>query len=120
MHQQSFHGVTDRGPLHFGVETNPLGHFQGRVGLDVNVTNSFVVFDDGNFGIRNYRANEILAAARNNEIDILLQLQQLVDQSVIFMLHNLHGVLRHARLGAGLAQHRADRLIGMMRFAAAA
>ncbi len=84
------------------------------------MADAFIVLDHRDFRIGHHGADQILAAARDNQIDIIFQLQQLVDQCVIFKLDDLHRVRRHARLGAGFAQHRADRLIGMMRFTAAA
>ncbi len=84
------------------------------------MADAFVVLDHRDLRIGHHGADQILAAARDNQIDILFQLQQLVDQCVIFKLDDLHRVRRHARLSAGFAQHRADGLIGMMRFTAAA
>ena len=50
-----------------------------------------------------HRANQFFAAAWDDKIDVILQLEQLLDESMVFGLNNLHRVLRHARLRASLS-----------------
>ncbi len=57
VHQQGFHGIADRGALNLGVEADALGCFQRRVFIDVHVTNSLVVLDHRNSGIRHHGAD---------------------------------------------------------------
>ena len=69
-------GVADPGALHLGIHHNLLGHFQIRLLVHINMANAFVMFDHRNFGIRRHGANQILAAARNDEIDAVVELEE--------------------------------------------
>ena len=86
-----------------GVHTNPLCHLKRRVGVNVNVTNAFVVLDHRHFRMGDHGANQFFAAAWDDEIDVILQLEQFLDESMVFRLNNLHRFPRHARLRASLS-----------------
>ena len=107
MHQQSLHCVAHRRTLHLGVEANALGGFQRRLGIDVDVANALVVLDHRNFRIRHHRANQVFAAARDDQVDVRFELQQLVHERVLFDFDHLHGVARHRGVGAGIAHSTA-------------
>ena len=65
-------------------------------------------------------ANQLFAAARDDEIDVLFELQQLVNQVSVFRFRDLERPLRHACAGARFLEDRADGAIGKMGLAAAA
>src|SRR5262245_54477673 len=118
MNEERLHGVAHRRALYFGVHTNPLRHLEGRIGIHVDMAYAFIVLDHRHFRMGDHGANQLLAAAWDDEINILFQLQQLLDESMLFRLNNLHRFLWHARLRASLAQDLADRLVREMRFTA--
>ena len=79
MHQQGFHGVAGGRTLDLGIDADAFGHAQIGVGVDVNVTHPFVMFDDGNGRVFGDDVHERLPAPGNNEVDEFVPFQQFKD-----------------------------------------
>src|SRR5205823_14217565 len=79
------------------------GHLQVGIGRDVEMTDTLIVLDDGYARSFGDEADEPRSAARDAEIDLVLELEQLVEQRAI-RRHELHRLVLEAvhQRGVGL------------------
>jgi hypothetical protein len=81
--EQRFDGVADAGTLAFGVDDDILRHVEIGIAVDVHVAHALVVFDDGDARFFRDGANQPFPAARDAEVDQVIELQQLVDGGAV-------------------------------------
>src|SRR5262249_35808032 len=86
VHEQRLHRVADGGALNLRVEADLLRHGDRRLVVDIDVADAFVVLDHGNARILRDGADQLLASARNDEVYIVFELEQLVDKAAVFRL----------------------------------
>ena len=120
MNEEGLHGVADAGTLHFGVEDNLLRHGKVGAGIDKDVADPFVVLDDGNAGMLGDEADQALAAARDDQVDLFIELEEFEDRFPVSGCHHLQCRRRQMQIGQHLLQEGADGAVGMDRFRAAA
>ena len=94
INEEGFHRVANGRPLTLGVDHDFLGHLQVGLGLDIDMADTFVVFEDRNFRALGDGANEALATARHAEVDVLPQREQFPDGFAVGRRHNLDRVPR--------------------------
>jgi hypothetical protein len=75
--QQSFHGIADRGILHFGIVSDIDGPLQIRVAVHVNVANAFAMSEHGDAAMLGDVADKFIRSARHDQVDFIVQRQNL-------------------------------------------
>ena len=103
MDQQRFGGVAGTGLFGFGIEENLFGHGQIGSGIDKDVANPVVMFDDGHPGEAHHGFDEAFAAARDDEVEILVHLRHVLHAFAVGKRHQLDAVGRQTgRFAPGL------------------
>ena len=120
MDQQAFGRVAHARPLTLGVDDDPLRHRQIGGSVHVNVAVALVVLEHRHFRFGGDPADQSLAAARNDEVDALIQLQQMADRVAVRRRHQLDGVGRQTAVCQTFLENAMQGGVGVQRFLAAA
>ena len=78
------------------------------------------MLEHGDGRILDHCTDEALAAAGDDQVDVLVELEQLRNQDPVGGLHQLHGRRVDVRLAQGFSDERRNGLVGMDRLFAAA
>ncbi len=95
--EQRLDGVADAGTLAFGVDDDLFRHVEIGVAVDVHVADALVVFDDGDARFFRDGANQPFPAARDAEVDQVIELQQFVDGGAVSRRDDGDAVRRQTR-----------------------
>ena len=113
-------GVAHAGALGLGVDQYPLGHY-GIGGLvDVDEADAGVVLDDRDGGVLRDEADERFAAAGDDAVDELVELEEVVERGAVGGGDELDGVGGQAGLGEGALDERGEGGVGVEDLLAAA
>src|SRR5215831_6633877 len=104
MNQERFHGVTRRGTLDFGVETDPFGYDRIGITIHIGVAYTGLVLDDGDRRMLHDKAHQGFAASRNNQIDMAILLQEDRNEISIRPFNKGDCTSRNASLLSGFRQ----------------
>ena len=102
MHQHRLHCIAGGRALHLGVETYVLRQFEVGKLVYVGVAHAFVMFDDGDGGFFHYRPDERLTAARDDDVNVFVRLEQAIDGLAVNYFNDLDAPL----VKPGLFQRR--------------
>ena len=75
MHKQGFHSIAHRHILHFGIERNALCAFYIRRLIYVHMADAVGMPHDGDFGVVHDVLHEFIAAARDDQVDEVVQFE---------------------------------------------
>ena len=118
--QQRLQRVADARPLGLGVDDDRRRHVEIGAGVHEDVDEALVVLEDGHARALRHPPDEILAAARDDEVEQAVQLEHHRHRFAVGDVHELDGLRRRARLFEGLGQHGRDERIGLDGLAASA
>ncbi len=110
--KQRFHRVAYGRPLDLGIRADALRHLQRCLAIHIDVADTFEMPDYGNPRVCSHHTDELFPTARNNKVDVIFELEQLVNHAPIFGLNHLNRPLWDSSLGAGLLQYRANSTVG--------
>ena len=120
MHQQRFHRVARAAARGFGVEHDVDGFLRVGGFVQINVADAVQMLDNGHAGFRADAGNERFAAARNNHVNQIRQLQHRAHAVAAGVFHKAHGVFRQPRFAQSLLDKLCQRHIAVKCLAAAA
>src|SRR6185437_12195121 len=124
MKQQMLDRVADRAPgiAGLGINAHATDFVLNRIHLriDIDVAIAGEMLQDGNCRILHDRADQALAAARNDQIDVSIELEQMWNERSISRLDKLHRSRIDLRVAQGITDNASNRTIGIERFLAAA
>ena len=92
MHQQTFQRVAHAGALHLAVKNNLHRCVQIGICINIGVAHALEMLEHGHGGSFGDGAHKALAAARNDNINIAVELAQGVDGLVSGNGHKLGGI----------------------------
>ena len=118
--QEALRRVAHARPLTLGVDDDALGHRQVGGGVHVDVAVALVVLEHRHGRLGGDAADQPLAAARDYQVDVLVQPQQLADGVAVRRRHQLHGVGGQVIGPQGVLQDAVQGRVGLERFLAAA
>ena len=95
MNQQRLGSVADRRSLYLGVERNVQGLLQIGGDVHIDMADAFTVTQNRDAALLRNELDKLLGAARNNQVDILVQRQQFHDVGA--RLQQMDGVRRDRR-----------------------
>ena len=117
VHEQALGGVAHARALAFRVDEDVFRHFEVGGGVHVNVAVAGAGFDDGDGRVHDDRLNKTCAAARNENVQIAVQLHHLRRGLAGGVLNEVDGVFGQAAGSerpahdAGQAHRGAERLL---------
>src|SRR3989454_976188 len=120
IHEQRLERVAHRRALGLGVEHDGGGHLGIGVRVDEDVDDALVVLEHGHARALGDPAYELLAAARDDEVDVPVLLEHGRHRLAIGDVDELDRLGRRAGLLERLGQHGRDEGVGLDRLAAAA
>ena len=103
--EQAFRRIAYARALALGVDENILRHLKVGSRINVNVAVARAGLDDGHGRVHDNRADQSCAAARNQHIEIAVQLHHLGCGVAAGVLHQIDGVLRQT-LGCQRCAHQ--------------
>ena len=77
--QNGFHGIAGGGIVGLGVVDDVDGHGEVRGGIDVDVADAFGMAEHGDARIGLHVADQVVTAARDHQIDEVVELQEFAD-----------------------------------------
>ena len=113
-------GVAHAGALALGVDDDLFGHREIGGAVHVEEAHALVVFDDRDGAVAGDEADEALAAARDEAVDVLVELEQRVERGAVGRGDELHGVGGQAGGGERLLHEGGEGGVGVEDFLAAA
>ena len=119
VHQQRVQRIANSGTPALGVHYNFQRLRQVCVAINIGVADPDAAGHYGHSGGLRYVADEIRAAAGNQQIDGLLHLEHLGYQAAVGVGNKLHGSLGHTCSVARLLDNRYQRDVRLQRFRAA-
>ena len=99
MDEQAFRRIAYARALALGVDENILRHLKVGSRINVNVAVARAGLDDGHGRVHDNRADQSCAAARNQHIEIAVQLHHLRGAVARGVLDQVDGALRQALAG---------------------
>ena len=94
--EELFGGVAHAGALSLGVDNDGLGEGGISGGVEVDEALAVVVFDDGYGAVFGDETDEGFAAARDDAVEVLVELKEGVEGGAIGRGDELHGIGREA------------------------
>ena len=79
MHQHLLHSIAGSGVVNLGIHTNLAGHVDVAVWVHVDVADAVSMAQNSNLGVLLDVGHQSVAAARNDQVDDVIQLQQVVN-----------------------------------------
>ncbi|MPN19170.1 hypothetical protein SDC9_166536 [bioreactor metagenome] len=118
--QQRFERVAGARPLAFGVADDRHRLFDVASGIDIEVTDAFIMFQHrhGRFGAD--QPDQFLSAARNDQIEAAVHLEQHRNRRAVGPRHKLDGSVRQAAFDRRLVEQFRQKQVRAERLAAAA
>ena len=104
VHQQAFQRIAHARALHLAVKNNLRRCVQIGIRINISVAHALEVLEHGHGGSLGHGAHKALAAARNYNINIAVELAQGVDGLVSGNGYKLGGIGGQSRLGQRIAQ----------------
>ena len=107
--QQSFGRAADAGAAHLGVEHDRLGHVErGRL-VDIDMADAFEMREHRHARFRLHAADQTLAAARHDDVDIAVEAgQHQPDRGAVARRHQLDGGFGQTGLAQALLERGMD------------
>jgi hypothetical protein len=120
VHEQRLHRVARRVALRLRVVGDRDRHRGVRGGVDVDVAHAVEVLDDRDLRLARDALDQALAAARHDDVDVLLVGDQVADRGAIRRRDDLHRRFGQIRRAQPFVNARRDRGVAAQRFRAAA
>ena len=114
--KQGFQSVADSRTLTFCVADDLTGSRQITVGVNVNVANPFIVFDDGHGRLFHNCADQAFTATGDHQTDILIHLDHHGNRRTVGAGDHANGSGRHSGFFSGFTDTFRERNIGTDRF----
>ena len=120
MHEQCIKRVADRRTPHLRVVDDAESHFRIGGAIHVGVTHACPGFDHRNRRVLYRGLDQSLAASRDDDVDVLAQLQHALHERAIGRRNQLHAMFRQTCLPQAFLNGTGNGPIARQRFAAAA
>ena len=106
--QNGFHGIAGGGIVGLGVVDDVDGHVEVRGGVDVDVADAFGMAEHGDARIGLDVADQVVTAARNDQIDEIVELAGVRDLGALLDIGDQRlGKRKRAQRGANIVHHDA-------------
>ncbi len=106
MYQQTLASVTNPHPLTLGVDQDLQGHIQISRRVYIDMTVAIKVLDHWHRGFFHNTFDQTSAAARNGDVDILRELQEVSHCGSVGRIHQLNGSVGQTTLGRRARKQR--------------
>ena len=113
MHQQCFHRIAYGRTLHLGIESNFHRHLHIGILVNIGMTYARTCFDNWHAGITHYRLNQAGTAARNNNINQAVHMDQILHSLSVTGINKLNRARRNTCTLSSLCQNCSHSFVGL-------